>query len=149
RRYKVGRDLVSQGLDRRPAALRFRHLAYDLCQKCLRSKPLRFHHKGAGLIDSAADHLLARRFLYRDRFAGDHRFIYSAASLLHLAIHWDAVSGAHTQPVTGSDLVQWNLFVTAVIPNASSSFWAEIKEGANCRTRPSASPQFQHLPQQD
>src|SRR5262249_44946422 len=121
----------------------------DLRQKRLRSQFLRLHHEGAGLVDGPANHLLTRRFFDRDRFACDHRLIYRAASLFYLAIHGNPVSGAHTQAVACMDLLQPNLLVTPIRPDAASRFWTEIEESANRGTGLAARPQFQNLSQQD
>ena len=83
---KNGRDPVGNLLDRRSAPLGIRNAMNNLCQQSVAPDPTGHHQKSARLIQCPTDQRIARDFIDRDRFAGEHRFIDRTSSLGHFAV---------------------------------------------------------------
>ena len=82
------------------------------------------HDERAGLVERAADHLVAGLLGDRHRLAGHHRFVERRAAFDHLAVDRHLLAGPHAQPVADADRVERHLLVAAV--------------GARCGARSSA-----------
>ena len=70
--------------------------------------------EGAGLVDRAADDLVALTLLDGDAFAGDHRLVDSRVAIDHNAVDGDAVSGTDDADVADLDLVGRDLGLDAL-----------------------------------
>src|SRR4030095_14208419 len=86
------------------------------------------HDKSARLIDSASNDLIARRFFYRYRFSGHHRFIYGTVSFNNDAINWDLFPGPHAQLVARMNLIKRNIFFPPIPGNESPCLWREPQQ---------------------
>ncbi len=125
------------------------HHLYNLRQQGGRPNPLGFHHEAAGGVHRSTHHLGSHRFFYRDGLAGHHRFVHRAVALDHRAIHRHFFTGANAQQVTDSNLAESDIGLASVARDAARGFRGQTEQGLDRAAGLAASPQLQHLPQQD
>ena len=111
RGHEPAGHLIGEALDRRAAALGLRHHLHDLRKHGVAADLLRPHDERAGLVDGAADDLVAGRLGHGHGLAGDHGFVDGAAALDHFTVHRHPFAGPHTQTVAGHDADQADLVV--------------------------------------
>ncbi len=149
RGHEPGRDRIGEALDRRAAALRLGDHLHDARQHGLGADLLGAHHQSAGAVDRAADELVARRFLDRQRFAGDHRLIDRARAVEHAAIDRHGIARPHAQAVAMLHAVERDIFIAAVGTDAARHLRREVEQSADRAARAFAGAQLQHLAEQD
>ena len=111
--HKNGRNPVGQFLDRRFAALGFFHQADDLRQRGLFADLGGLKLEQAQLVERCADHRVAGPLFYRQRFAGQHRFVHRRAPFDHDAVHRDLLARAHHHHVADPHLIDRHFHLTA------------------------------------
>ena len=124
--HEITRHDVREPLNRRTAALRFRHHLHDLREQRFAADAFRSHHERAVAVDRAADNALARLFLNRNRFARHHRFIDCARALEHDTIDRDFFARTHAQAIASR--------------TSSSATSSSLPSGTNRRAVFGASP---------
>ena len=148
-RHEIGRHPVGQRLDGRAAALRLRHQRDDARQHGLGADLAGLHDETAGLVERAAGDIGARRFLDRQRLAGDQRFIDRRAALHDGAVDGNCLTRAHAQPVADMDVIEGNFGFRAIGRHAARGLRGEIEQGADGVAGPFAGLQFEHLANKD
>ena len=99
-------NLVGQPLDRRTAALRFRHHLHDAGEHGVPADLVGAHDQGTGGIESAGDESGARFLGDGHRFTGHHRFVDRRAAAHNFAIYGNFFAGPHAQAITHRDDVE-------------------------------------------
>ena len=105
---------IGESLDGSAAALRLADELHDARQQRLAAHALGAHDERAGAVDGCSDHFAVRRLFDRHGFAGDHGLVDGAAAFEENAIHGDFFSRAHAQTVSGLDLLERDILLTAV-----------------------------------
>ena len=98
-RHEIACHAVRQFLDRRAAALGFRHHLHNLREQRFGSDLLRPHQKSAGLIDGRADDGVVHALGDRHRFAGNHGFVHVAPAFDDHAVNGNFLAGPDAQHV--------------------------------------------------
>ena len=92
--------------------------------------PLGAHDEGAGAVDGAADDLVARRLLDRDRLAGDHRLVDRAPPLEDDAVDRHLLARPDPQAVAERDLLERHVSLGARRPPPAAPLRRQIEQGA-------------------
>ena len=142
-------DLIGEALDGRAAALSLRNHLHDLRQHRVAAYSVGAHHEGAALVHRAANHPVAGALADWHRLPGQHGFIDRAPPLDDLAIHRDLLTRPHPQPIAGLHVIESDLFVRAVRPDAPRGLGRKIDERADRAAGLLARPEFEHLSKQD
>ncbi len=136
RRHEPAGDLIGQPLDRRTRTLRLRHHLDDLGKQGVAADLVGAHHKAAGLVECARDHLAAGLFGDRHGFAGHQGFIERGAALKNDAVHRHLFSRPYAQFVACNQAVDLDLVVGAIIADTARGFGCQLQEcldRAGCR----------------
>ena len=136
-------------MDGRAAALRIRHQGDDTCQHGLGTDLAGLHDEAAGFVERAAGDIGARRFLDRQRLAGDQRFIDRRTALHDGAVDGNCLARAHAQTVADMDVVEGNFGFRAIGRHAARGLRSEIEQGTDGVAGPFAGLQFEHLANKD
>ena len=147
-RNEPSRDAIGEPLDRRAAALRLRHHLHDLRQHGVAADLLRAHRERAGLVERAADDLVADALRRRHGFAGDQELVERAAPVDDLAVDRDFFARPHAQQVADAHRVERHVLVAAVGAQAPRGLRREVEQGADRAAGLRARAQLQHLAEQ-
>ena len=121
---EIAGDDVGELLDRRAAALRFGDHAHDLRQKRVAADALGAHHKTSRAVDRPAGYPAAFSFFYRDRLAGDHRFIDRGRAFEHDAVDRNFFAGANAQTVADLHALERHIHFACRRRAAVARSWA-------------------------
>ena len=146
---EAGGNRVGETLDRSACPLGFGHHLDDPGQEGVLSHPGGPHDEAAGLIDGAARHPVGRKLLDRQGLAGEHRFIHRACALDHHSVYRDAFPGPNPQSGVDGDTVQGDLLLRSILPQSACGVGGQPQERADGAAGLLASPELQHLSQQD
>ena len=97
---EIGRHLVGQALDGRPATLRFAHHPDDLGQQSVAPDPLRPHDNAPRAVDGTARDTATRLLLDGDGLASHHRLVDGAVAFQDDPVDWNLLTRADAQPVS-------------------------------------------------
>jgi hypothetical protein len=112
-RHENARDLVGDLLDGRLGALRVLNHFDNLREHRVFSDFRRFKGEGAEAVDGRTDAAVARLFVHREAFAGQHRFVDRRAALENFAVDRHLFAGAHDNDVARDNLLHRNILLGA------------------------------------
>ena len=87
---------------------------HDLRKKRVTTDPLGTHQQAAGTVDRRTDQRIAIGFHDRQRFAGNHGLIDSAAALNYDTVDRNFLARPHAQLITNLNVAQINVAFAAI-----------------------------------
>ena len=140
---------VGEPLDGCTRALRLGHHGDDAGEHRRGPHALGAEDEGAGAVDGAADHPVARLLRQRHQLAGHHQLVDGALAFENQAIHRHRFAGPYAQAITRMDGIERDLFIVATSGDAAGGARRQVQQRANGVPGLLARPEFQHLTQQD
>ena len=147
-RYEVSADAIGEPGDRSFGALCVLHQPDDPLQHGFIADLLGPELEAAGLIQSAADHFIARLLVDGQRFAGDHRFVDRRIALQYRAVDRDSLTRPHNHAVTCQDVVDGNIPFGAVADHPGKRR-LHVEQLIDGKRRLPLGPLFQQPAEQD
>ena len=147
-RHEPARHDIREPLYGRPRTLCFADHFDDLCQQRFAANAFGFHHKAAVGIDRPADHFASGLFLYRQRFAGDHRFVNRSFAVGDHAVGRHFLIRFYAKHVAGMDVFYIDNFFRAVGAYHRRLFRSQPQQFLDRRRSLRTSFQFQNLSEQ-
>ena len=148
RRHEDGGDRVGDALNRRPAALRFRHHLHDAGQQGIGAYLGGADLQRTGAVDRTADHLGAGLFRHRDAFTGDHRLVDGAATGHHDPVYRHFLPRPYPKAIADGDRVERHVLLAALLVEAVGGRRGQLQQRAERRSGAPPSTQLQHLAKQ-
>ena len=134
-------------MDRRTAALCFRHHRDNSREQGVGANLFHLDDEPAGAVDGGADDSIARLFLDRYGFSGDHRLIYRTGAFQNTTVEGHLLTGPDPQTIPKLNLIQRHIFLVAVRSNASCRLGGEAQQLSNRRVGRASGSEFQDLTQ--
>ena len=125
----------------------YNHL-HNARQYRLRPDLLGAHHQRSVGVKRRADQLVARALGYRDRLAGEHRFVHRAAAFDDDTVDGHFLPRAHTQRVTHMDVSEGNVLLGAVGVDSACCLGRQAQQRFDRRRRLRARFEFENLAKQ-
>src|SRR5439155_26809624 len=99
-----------------------------------------------GPVHGAPRDAAAGRLLHRDRLAGHHRLVDGAGALQDDPVDRHALSGAHAKTIARPDLVERDVFVPAVVAEASGRLGGQAEKRLDAAASLAPRPLLDYLP---
>ena len=145
RRNEVRGNYVSQPLNRGSSALGVRNHLYDLTKQGVLSHAIGANDKRTGPVDGAADDMVVRTLLDRDRLSRHHRLVHRRSSFENDAVHRHLFPGPDAKSIADLNLGQEHILIFPVSGDASRRLGCQSEERLDGRACSAASTKLQDL----
>ena len=144
RRRVHARKPLDDRLRRRALRLRALHQMNDARKRRIAVDAGDAHLEGAPAVDGAGEHFVARRFVNRQRLAGDRRLVDGTVSGQHMPVQRNLVAGPHDNHHAGHDLLHAHPAIAGSVAHQRVG-WCEIHQRPDGEARAIQRAGFERL----